>query len=310
MRRAKPDYSCHSERSEESQSKASMLRFFVSLHSTQNDMWWQLNQRRVGFAPPFFVAIVFCVAAFALVTLSGGCSYLPGTGAKEQKPTFEQIVSVPYEKTIIGESINSEVLEDFQRSPEVFGPHFKGSELISRSENVIAAIGQTEDGYRNWFNMVAFDEYRPSAARKYFFFVDDRPAKLIRMAKCGLRFDCRMILADEVLNGTYESESAKQVAFLKNIIGSLRGDINELVANTEAPGQSNKALDVNGMLMNQVFEMIFLKIDSAPILATNLSRPDGVEFDHITFNKGRVYMAVYEGVAQIKIRFGTFADDM
>lgn len=277
----------------------------------------QCNQCRVGLrsmakpiAPPFFIVFgLFCIA-FILVTLFGGCSYLPGTSAKEQKPAFEQIISAPYDKTTIGESLGSDVLGEFQRSPEVFGQHFKGSELISRSENVIAAIGQTEDGHRNWFNMVAFDEYRPSAARKYFFFVDDRPAKLIRRAKRGLRFDCQMVLTDEVLNGTYESESAKEVAILKNIIGSLRGDINELVAGAEAPGQSNKALDVNGMLMNQVFEMIFLKLDSAPILATNLSRPDGIEFDHITFNKGRVYMVVYEGVARIKIRLGTFVSEM
>jgi hypothetical protein len=268
------------------------------------------NQRRVGLAPPFFVAFGFCFIALVLVTLSGGCSALSGRGAKEQKPSFQEIISTPYEKTTIKESLSLDVLVELQRSPEVFGPRFEGSELISRSESVVAAIGQTKDGYRNWFNMVAFDEFKSNAVRKYFFFVDDRHASLINRSRRGLRFDCQMVLTDEVLNGTYESESAKQVAILKHILGSLRGDINELVANVEAPGQNNKALDVNGMLMNQVFEMIFLRLDSAPILATKLSQADGVEFDHITFNKGRVYMVVYEDVAMIKIRLGTFVRDM
>src|SRR4030042_3446589 len=155
------------------------------------------NQYRVGLAPPFFVAVGFYCIAFALVTLAGGCSVLPGRGGdKEQKPSFEQIVSSPYERTTIKESLSLDVQRELERSPEVFGPRFAGSELLSRSESVVAAIGQTKDSYRNWFNMGAFDELKSNAVRKYFFFVDDRNARLIIKSRRGLRFDCQMVLTD------------------------------------------------------------------------------------------------------------------
>jgi len=266
------------------------------------------DQRRVGQAPPNFVTVVYCVVAFVFVTLSGGCSAVsPDSGTEGQRLSFEQRLSAPYDQTTIIESLTLDVLPRIQRSPDEIGPRFDGTELLSKGLNVIAALGQDKDGYRTWFNMFTFHQYRLNVIRKYFFFVDDRTGMFRVSRGRGLRFDCELVLSDEVLGGAYAAESERQVAILRYVLENLRKDIDELGADVESPGQNNKMLDISGMLMNQTFEMIFLRLESSPMLTGMLSRDSGIEFEHRSFNNGKIQMVVENDVVKVEIRLGEIA---
>jgi len=115
-----------------------------------------------------------------------------------------------------------------------------------------------------------------------------------------------MVLEKEVLDEPYVSENARQIAILRHVSNNIRNDIKGLGADVDAPGQSNKMLNVCGMLINQAFEIALLKLDSSPVLATRLSEAGGFEFDHINFDKGRIKMVVEEDTVGVKIRLGAF----
>jgi len=258
------------------------------------------DKRRVGLAPPIFVTVAYCIIAFMLVTLTGGCST-----NEEQRLTFEQRLSAPYDQTTIKESLTLDVLPMIQRSPDEIRPGYDGTELLSKGLNVVAALGQDKDGYQTWYNMFAFHEYRLNVIRKYFFFVDDRTGMFVAGQGRGLRFDCEQILSEELLGGTYATMSDRQVAILQYVLENLRKDIiDELGADVEKPGQNNKMLDISGMLMNQTFEMIFLKLESSPMLAERLGQDAGIEFEHRSFDKGKIQMVVENDVVKVKIRVG------
>ena len=84
-------------------------------------------------------------------------------------------------------------------------------------------------------------------------------------------------------------------------------DIDELGADVEKSGQNNKMLDISGMLMNQTFEMIFLRLESSPMLAGMLSHESSLEFEHRSFDKGKIRMLVENDVVKVKIRVGEVA---
>lgn len=260
------------------------------------------NKRRVGLASPFFIAVAYCVIAFMLVTLTVGCST-----KEEQRLTFEQRLSAPYDQTKIIESLTLDVLPMIQRSPDEIRPGYEGTELLSKGLNVVAALGQDKDGYQTWYNMFAFHQYRLNVIRKYFFFVDDRTGIFATGRGRGLRFDCEQVLAEELLGGTFATTGDRQVAILRYVLENLRSDIDELGADVEKPGQNNKMLDISGMLMNQTFEMIFLRLESSPMLAGMLSRESGLEFEHRSFGKGKIQMLVENDVVRVKIRVGEVA---
>jgi hypothetical protein len=116
-----------------------------------------------------------------------------------------------------------------------------------------------------------------------------------------------MVPGNEVLGESYASENARRIAILRYVLAQMRKDIKELGDDVDVPDQYNKMLDVCGMLINQTFEMVLVKLDSSPVLAMRLSRAGGAEFDHINFNKGTVRMVVADDTVAVQIRFGSFA---
>jgi hypothetical protein len=155
--------------------------------------------------------------------------------------------------------------------------------------------------------MVTFHEYQLNVIRKYFFTVDDRAGSLRTRSRRGLRFDCEMVLGKEVLGESYTSENARRIAILRHVLDSTRKDIKELGDDVDVPDQYNKMLDVCGMLINQMFGTVLVKLEESPVLAMRLSRGGGAEFDHINFNKGTVRMIVADDTVAVKVRFGAFA---
>ena len=253
------------------------------------------------------LAVLLCViAAVFLCSFTGGCSSWSFQAGAEQ-PSFEQMLSAPYDQTRLKESLTLDVLPRIQRSQGELAPYFMGAELLSQSENVVASSGQAEDGRRIWFNMAAFHEFRLNVIRKYFFVVDDTGPTLRGRSRRGLRFDCEMVLPDEVSGKSCADENARQIAIVKYILESLHKDIKGLDVRTDARGQNDKTLSVCGMLINQTFEIILRELDSSPALAAKLSEADGVELDHITFDKGRVRMVSSGDTAAMRIHFGIFA---
>ena len=204
-------------------------------------------------------------------------------------------LSATYDQTIINKSMTLDVLPRIQASK---------NELLSQSESVVASLGQDKNGYKTWFNMVAFHEYSLTAIRKYFFVVDEkgraRPGQ-------SLRFDCQMALAKDLPGRDRTAENTRQIAILRRVLDNLRKDIGELGENIDAPGRVNGTLDVCKMLIQQVLDTILLKLEDSPGLATKLSDPAGVEFDHLSFDKGKIRMVVENDIATVKIRLGAIA---
>ena len=229
--------------------------------------------------------VVGFLAALFLGTLLAGC---------------KSKLSSPYDQTQIGKSITLDVVPIVRRTED---------ELVSHSDNVIVSLGQSKDGYKIWFNMFTFHEDRMNVIRKYFFVVDDKPGSLPRVSSRGLRFDCEIVLEQEVLNKPYATQNAMRIAILRYVLDNLHEDIDELSDDIDAPDQENKMLSICKTLLNHTFEGILLKLEASPVLATRLSREDGVEFDHINFGRGRIAMIVVGNFVTVKIRVGTFLSE-
>lgn len=206
-------------------------------------------------------------------------------------------LSSPYDRTTLKKSITLDVVPMVRRTAD---------ELVSHSDNVIVSLGQSTDGYKTWFNMFTFHEERMNVIRKYFFVVNDKPGSLPMLTGRGLRFDCELVLAQEVLNKPYATQNAMQIAILRHVLDNLLKDIDELSDDIDAPDQGNKMLNICKMLINQTFELIFIKLKASPVLATRLSTADGLDFVHINFGKGKIGMSVQSNVVTAKIRLGAF----
>jgi hypothetical protein len=246
------------------------------------------------------------VAVLLLGTLLGGCSAV-SPWARTRQLSYQAKLSTPYDQIRLKQSVIHDAVPKIQRLKDELGAGFAGDELISHSENVVVSLGQSKDGYQNWFNMVTFQENELNAIRKYFFIVEDKTRSFRFRSGRGLRFDCEMVLEKEMLAEPDTTENARRIAILRNVLDNLRKDIGELSDDTDATGQENKMLDICRMLINQTFEMILRELDSSPVLATRLSQVGGVEFNHINFDKGKIQMVVRGGIVTVKIRLGAFA---
>ncbi len=272
---------------------------------TNVDGWFAIKKSTIvncksAVAMGFFAILV-------MSTLPGGCSSL-SPWAGNRRPAYEEKLSAPYDRIKVKDSIILDAVPKIQRTGNELELRFAESELISHSENVVASLGQSKDGYKTWFNIVTFHENRLNAVRKYFFFVDDKTKSFQLRPSRGLRFDCEMVLDRDIPAASDKAENSRRIAILRRVKGNLRKDIDELGDYADAPDQENKMLDICRMLINQTFEVILLKLDNSPVLATRLNQPDGVEFNHINFDKGKIQMVVVGDIVVVKIRLGAFVN--
>jgi len=244
-------------------------------------------------------------AVLLLGTLPGGCSTVT-PWAKSRQLSYQAKLSAPYDRIMLKQSIIHDTVPKIQRSQDELEPSFAEAELISHSENVVVSLGHSKDGYKSWFNMVTFQEKELNAVRKYFFFVDDKARSFQLSPRRGLRFDCEMVIGEEMLAEPGTAENAKRIAMLRNVLDNFHKDINELSEDTDALDQEHKMLDICRMLISQAFEIVLRELDSSPVLATRLRQAGGVEFDHINFDKGKIQMVVGGNIVRVKIRLGAF----
>jgi hypothetical protein len=178
------------------------------------------------------------------------------------------------------------------------------NELISQSQSVIVSQGQKRKGTTVWLNMVSFE--------KYIFIVNDK-YNLMDQPKKNLSFDCAMVLEDADLAGPHANENAFRIALLKRILQKIHTDINQVASD-------NKMLDICGMMVNQSFEAAQVKLNSSPAYASKLKNPAGMEFSHMSFDKGRIRLLfendkevnelVKGDIVSIKLRLGKAAKKM
>lgn len=250
----------------------------------------------------------FFVFSFQFLFIFGlcGCSSItsPYVMSKRQKLPYDADISDSYYKIELKKSGALDVL------PMIHKPE---SELLSQSRSVVASFGQEEDGYKSWFNMVAFDEVRLTAKRKYFFLVDEKVRRLPGKRrwfpvepKRGIMFDSQMVLEKQAFDELRMSEDTGQVAQLRQVLKNLHKDISSLSPDADAPGSDNQMLAVSGMLVNQTFGAILNTLDRSPGLAAKFGDSGGVKFDHISFGKGTVRMVVEDDIVTVKIRVGVF----
>lgn len=208
----------------------------------------------------------------------------------EGAPSNEQIYAV-YRQTVLKQSTSADVLTLFGK------PEYA---LLSQSKSIIALAGQKKKGYKSWFNMAAFDENSLIANRKYVFIADERPKQVFVEPWEGVDFDCQMVLPKEVLDEPYANENARRIAILKRVGADTRKDTSEV-------GADNAVIAMCGMIVGQAIDALAVKLDGSPALAAGLSEPEGLEFEHTSFNKGRLHIVVEDDLVTVKMRLGSFA---
>lgn len=229
------------------------------------------------------------LTVLVLCGLAAGCSvveFFKPAGP----PSNEEIYDV-YRQITLEQSTSADVILLFAK-PE-YG-------LISQSKSIIAQAGEKKKGYKLWFNMASFDENSLIVNRKYVFIVDERPKQLFVEPWEGIYFDCRITLPEEVVNEPYANDNARRIAILKQVGISTREDTKEV-------GADNEIIARCGMMAGQAIDRAKVKLDASPALAAGFSEPEGLEFEHPSFAKGRLRLVVDGDVATVKLRLGSYA---
>ncbi|MFC1676567.1 hypothetical protein ACFL3G_05840 [Planctomycetota bacterium] len=227
-------------------------------------------------------------AVYIATTLLSGC-YVYDL-AKPEFPPYAKARNAGYHATVLKSSNAADVLNTI---------HLPKYELLSQSKNVIASTGEKKrKGFKKWFKMVAFDEQDLLAKRKYLFTEDERPKQLAVEPWEYLRFDCQVVLEQEILDEPYANENARRIEILKQILKDFRTDIADVKLD-------NDILNVSGLMVNQAIEAALLRLDQSPAIAAKLSDEGGIKFSHIILNKGKVRLVIDGDIATVKLRAGS-----
>ncbi|MBN1807418.1 MAG: hypothetical protein JW837_19385 [Sedimentisphaerales bacterium] len=207
----------------------------------------------------------------------------------EGAPDYLEI-SKPYHLTELRKSTAADVL------PMMYMPEYT---LLSQSTKVLAAQGTKKKGLKKWFTMVTFDENDLLAKRKYLMIADEKPKVILVQPWAGLRFDCQMILEGEVVEEPYTDENARRIAILKFVRQITHDDLIEVKPD-------NKEYEISGAMINQALEAVLQDLDESPALAVRLSDMEGLKFEHVTFDRGKIQMTDDGKAVTVKMRLGSF----
>lgn len=239
-------------------------------------------------------ALCLSLIASALLCCVGGCSLsYPHTWIQPKDRIYDKDLSAVYDQSTIKKSLTLDVLPKIESE----------TELLSQSDSVVASLGRGGDGYKTWFTLITFHEFELSVIRKYFFVVDEEVEQMFRKGR-GLRFDCEMLLDNKALEEIRAAKELRQIAVLRRVFANLDSDVAELGGDADTPSQNNKMLDISVLLIKQIFDTILRGLDRSPVLATRISDPEGIEFDHINFGRGKIRVWAEGDIAVVKIRIG------
>jgi hypothetical protein len=236
-------------------------------------------------------------------------------GCSWHKPFFPpgtlpyQDIAATYHSASIKQSSTLDVLRTMQTQQGLLDPKYVGRELISQSDTLVASSGQSKDKYKNWFTLFSFDEQSMTANRKYFMCLDEKtlvtpsePQEALYFPRKTLVFNSQLVVTD-LVNQDFDSEQARDIALLESIARNLRSDITTFDASTRVSGNGNHIMTSIGLYMNTVFQQALRELNRSPYLANDLGR-QGLIFDHITLNQGRIQMILQGDVLVSRVEMG------
>ena len=244
-----------------------------------------------------------CLAALLFATVASGCSYL------QSDPLPYAKLALPYDRTQLRSTTSLDVLNVARDPAYEFPPGDADPVLLTQSDTVVAYSGRSTDGHKTWLDMVAFDESRMTAARKYFFCLDEhattdpsRPRHRLFPARKGILFDSEFAIDPEVLTTPYATDEAQKAAILKWLAARFQNDVTALVGSPKNPAQGNEQVTACAMMVGQMFQGILVKLAKSPGLAKNLATDQGIQFPHASLGEGRLRLLVENDIAAMTIR--------
>jgi len=227
--------------------------------------------------------LIMTAAAVCCVVLAG-CYQVGGN-----EHVFDR-----FDKTVLRLSNSSDVLGMINQGRY---------EILSQSQSVVAVCGGDENGFNPWFYVVAFDENKLTAKRKYCLSVGEKGKEFYILPSQKLRFDAEMVMDGKVLGEPYTNEDTKRIAVLRQVLADFSGDIEQLTSDSQA-------LDSQAMLTVQTLNGILQQLDQSPALAAGLSYPGGMGFYHTGLGKGAVRMVIDGQIVKVKIKIGKIAETL
>ena len=247
-------------------------------------------------AVPVIVALLFLV-------LASGCS----SPESSQLPYSK--LALPYARTQLKSTTSLEVLSLARDPAYQFPPREAEPVLLTQSETVVAYSGRSAQRLRTWLDLIAFDHFRMTASRKYFFCIDEwpgadpsRPGHHSVLPRHGLLFDSECLVDPEILTTPYATEEAQKIAVVKWLAEQFKSDVTALVGRAKASAQGNEQIAVSGLMVNQAFQGILTELAQAPGLAQNLGTEQGVPFPDLSLGEGRVRLVINNDTAVLMIR--------
>jgi len=247
-------------------------------------------------AVPVMMALLF-------TALAGGCSY----PESNQLPYAR--LALPYDRTQLQRTTSLEVLNLARDPAYQFSPRQAEPVLLTQSETIIAYSGRSAQRLRTWLDLIAFDQFRMTASRKYFFCMDERattdpsrPGHRWLLPRQGLLFDGECLVDPDVLTVPYATEEARKIAVVKWLAERFQNDVTALVGRSKASGQGNEQIALSGMMVNQVFQGILTELARSPGLAQNLATEQGIPFPDLSLGEGRLRLVVNNDTAVVMIR--------
>jgi hypothetical protein len=207
-------------------------------------------------------------------------------GCGEKLKTRDSIES-RYYRTVLKQSTSSDVLSYIQ-DPEV--------EHLSQSESVVASWADVNKTRTHWFDMVAFDEEKLTAVRKYGFTMADYRGWNTK-PRPHIQLDMEAVIDSQTLNAAYASQNQMRVEIIKKLKTMFFDD-------SQAVSYESVTLKKSAMVVTQMLNNLLVKLDASPGLAADLSELHGLEFDVMNIGKGTVRMLIKDDIVKLKIKAG------
>lgn len=221
--------------------------------------------------------LLLCVAVLSVVL--SGCSSVD--------PIDHAGIFGRYDKTVLKQSTSADVLSYIQDTK---------TEHLSQSESVLASWGNDWDSRTHWFNMAAFDEEQLTATRKYVFTQEDYRGPNTK-PRSILRLDASAVIDSQTLNAAYPTQNQKSVEILKKLRTSFLDD-------SKSVDFESQKLQSSSMMAAQTFNILLTMLTQSPAMAEDLTKPEGLEFNHMIHGTSRARMLIEGDIVKLKIKAG------
>jgi hypothetical protein len=242
------------------------------------------------------------VGALAGLCLLSGCS----VPAAQSGDYSHDRLAAPYRRVQLKTNTTLDVLNLLDSPAVRMEPSSVAVQLLTQSDTSAALSGKSTDGRKIWVNVIAFDEYRMTARRKYFFLCDEQPATADVQKSAGLVpgelvFDAQFVIDPEIGTALYASDETKKAAIVRSLAQRFKGDVGKLAGRSTA-SQTDEIVATAGLMMNQVFQGVLVELDKSSALAKDLSDEEGIAFEHRSLGEGRIRLLVADGIGTVAIR--------